>query len=486
MKRYKIISYVVLLCITSLYSCDDYLDVQPVGEFVPTTLNDYQLLLNGANDTGNAQSITNTGGTDPLILSSDNFEPINTTLGLVEDLSSPPQQLYSWDENLFNSQEIQVPLWNNSYQSIYIHNLIINGVDDVELKDDETEQDKAQLKAEAKVSRALTYFLLVNSFGKQYNEQTAATDLAVPIITEANTAQSYGQRNTVQEVYDLILDDILTSIDHLPERASIIERGHKGAAYALLARVYLQMENYNKAEEYATQAMAYQSLQTYEYGISGQALVNNYDRYLDEQFIFRILVPGPVLQRVDFINQQVGMEISDDMRQHIEDTDTRFITFYRNCAFRFTPVGPQIICDETIPYLTTGRQKLFFPDIGEMFIVRAESRIRLGNTEGGLADLNELRSHRLVNYTPLTFDDFNDSDDLLEFTLLERRKELFATGLRLFDLKRLNKDPRFAKTITHQMYGKTYTLPPNSPNYVLQIPASITQFNTSLQLNPRE
>jgi hypothetical protein len=55
--------------------------------------------------------------------------------------------------------------------------------------------------------------------------------------------------------------------------------------------------------------------------------------------------------------------------------------------------------------------------------------------------------------------------------ITERRKELPFTGsARWEDLRRLNKDPQFAKTLIRQLNGQNYTLAPNDPKYTLPIP----------------
>ena len=77
-----------------------------------------------------------------------------------------------------------------------------------------------------------------------------------------------------------------------------------------------------------------------------------------------------------------------------------------------------------------------------------------------------------------------DPDKLLQLILDERRRELMFKSMRWFDLKRLNKEPRFAKIITHVLQGVTYTLEPNSPHYVIPFPLKAINANPSIEQNP--
>jgi hypothetical protein len=68
-------------------------------------------------------------------------------------------------------------------------------------------------------------------------------------------------------------------------------------------------------------------------------------------------------------------------------------------------------------------------------------------------------------------------------SLDERRRELAFTGNRHIDLKRLNLDPRFAKTVTHTVDGVDYTLEPNSRRYMRELWPRATRFNPQWPLN---
>ncbi|MNR32241.1 hypothetical protein D3C85_1498060 [compost metagenome] len=57
-------------------------------------------------------------------------------------------------------------------------------------------------------------------------------------------------------------------------------------------------------------------------------------------------------------------------------------------------------------------------------------------------------------------------------------------GFRWFDLKRLNKEPEFAKTITHDFAGQTFTLAPNSDRYQMPFAPIYFEYAPNLQQNP--
>jgi hypothetical protein len=78
-----------------------------------------------------------------------------------------------------------------------------------------------------------------------------------------------------------------------------------------------------------------------------------------------------------------------------------------------------------------------------------------------------------------------DDDTALKLTLDERRREAMYNGLRWFDLKRLNKDPRFKKDLSREIEGETFTLPAGDNRYVLAFPRNILFFNEHITPNPR-
>src|SRR5690606_14171524 len=105
----------------------------------------------------------------------------------------------------------------------------------------------------------------------------------------------------------------------------------------------------------------------------------------------------------------------------------------------------------------------------EVYLIRAECRVRNGDVEGALEYLNALLEKRWLTGTfiPVAED---DPEVLLEIVLLERRKELVYRSLRWTDLRRLNRDVRFATTLTRTLDATEYSIGPGDPRYVYPIP----------------
>src|SRR5690606_16412989 len=116
-------------------------------------------------------------------------------------------------------------------------------------------ENEKKYVAEAKFIRALNYFYAVNLWAQPYKFTPDASHLGVPLVLTASDApfapENQVARNTVKEVYDQIIKDLTEAAQDLPvapETRSIYSvcRATQGAAQALLARLYLYMQDYNK------------------------------------------------------------------------------------------------------------------------------------------------------------------------------------------------------------------------------------------------
>ena len=127
----------------------------------------------------------------------------------------------------------------------------------------------------------------------------------------------------------------------------------------------------------------------------------------------------------------------------------------------------------------------------EVMLNLAEAYTRKNNevTSDALDLLNNLRRCRLTPkaYVEKTSADFPNAQALLKFIWEERRRELcFEEAMRFWDMRRQG-----MPEVKHEFYSsmtssKTFVLKQGSPNYLLPIPLSETEYNDGMTNNSRE
>ena len=145
--------------------------------------------------------------------------------------------------------------WTAMYKYINVANNVLASAENVPQTTDDEIAGVNYVKGQAHFLRAFYYFWLTNMYGQPYNPNTSATELGVPIKTTKEVEDIKFKRNTVKECYDQIVNDLLTAEKELYNAKSIrrksIYRADSVSAQMLLSRVYLYMQDWNKAAEYA-------------------------------------------------------------------------------------------------------------------------------------------------------------------------------------------------------------------------------------------
>lgn len=134
---------------------------------------------------------------------------------------------------------------------MFYTNIILDGLPDV---NSASPADARNVRGEALFYRAFAYFNLVQDFAKGYDPANAANDPGVVLRLRSDVNDKPG-RASVAQVYDQVLKDLAEAEALLPLTAPYQSRPVKAAAQALLARVYLQMGQYDKASAWATSAL---------------------------------------------------------------------------------------------------------------------------------------------------------------------------------------------------------------------------------------
>lgn len=150
-------------------------------------------------------------------------------------------------------------LWGYAY---FVISAVNNVMDNLEGKEtpDVTAQDLNNLKAECLFLRALSHFDLVRTYAQPYCFEAGAAHLGVPIVLKTDSSAKPA-RNTVKEVYDQIVADLLEAeslIDPSYVRAGVTDKTSVAslpAIQALLSRVYLYSENWQGAADYANKVI---------------------------------------------------------------------------------------------------------------------------------------------------------------------------------------------------------------------------------------
>ncbi|MBC9932884.1 RagB/SusD family nutrient uptake outer membrane protein [Chitinophaga qingshengii] len=442
-------------------SCNKFMDVTPKRKFIPKTVADLELFLNDVL-LADASYAYNEVMTDDLAI---------IDAYLVADTRNT--RSYLWRRELLKVTEDDSE-WNNMYKYIYNCNLVLANLSTAT---DGTVADVNRMTAEAKIHRAYFYFNLVNLYGADYRAVSASTDPGVPVLLvpdlEAKTT-----RASVQTVYDQILKDLhdALAISELPVTGRTYVHPGKAAANALLARVYLYMGNYAGAQQAAEAALALNSTlldyNTFSFrnplipanGINGKPLPENN--------------PENLFSKTNGGNGTLArFMINPDLLSILGEKDLRYIYTFS----RLDSKGKPITSPYPEYYVNSVNYSIGVP---EMMLIKAECLARNNHPVEAVALLNILRQKRFkpADYTELTA---ATNDAALDLVLRERRLELLYHGLRWFDLKRLNRDPRFQKTLTRVVQNTTYTLPPNDPRYVLPIAPKIIGINPGILQNPR-
>lgn len=445
----------------ALNSCgEEFLDIRRnANQVVPQTIADYQAILD-------VNSIMNNAPTHILgIIGSDEYYIRD---GILEGLGQPYQRnAYVWAGDVYEGEEVND--WNRAYQRILYANMAL----DVRKITPEPSEIEAwnNVVGSALFFRALNHYQLAQLFIKPFDPLTAGQDRSLPLKLDYDVSER-GPIQSTETYYVQIISDLKEAIDLLPHYSENTFRPNKAAVCALLVRCYLQMQRYEEAIEAANFGL----------GISGDLLDYNgldlnvaYTFPMDNgmsnpEVLFSCILAGQSIMteaRFNVDSVLYGNYAGNDLRKKAYFTqtpDSRIL--YKGSYSGYPSSNP-------FTGLTTS----------EVLLSRSECYARIGDTGNALVDLNELLRHRYerADFEPVAV---SNPDEALRIILLERRKELYMRGVRWEDLRRLNKDPRFATTLVREIDGRRYELPPLDPKWTWSIPANEVEL-TGIEQNPR-
>lgn len=311
-------------------------------------------------------------------------------------------------------------VWNIPYNIIYSANALIEGIETTTTLPEEL---KKQLRGEALFIRGFCHFHLVNAFGDVPYVKT--TDYSINISVK---------RMASSQVYDNILADLLEAKSLLGNEYIDSERVRPNSlvASALLARVYLYMDDWANAE------------------LESSRLINNTSLFLLDNDITNVFLKDSPSTIWQFKPLNEG-----------DNTAEANVYVITSGPPTIAALNPDLVADmeegdlrrtNWIGEVSDGSQTWYFPfkykewsntgssleyskvfRLAEQYLIRAEAGAMTGNISGAQQDLNMVRARAgLPNTTAST------SEQLRDAIHSERRFELFTEfGHRWFDLRRI-------------------------------------------------
>mgnify|MGYP002523628670 CR=1 FL=1 len=423
-------------------SCDNYLDIQPVGKVIPNTLAEYRALLT---------TVYNTKLNDKAVTE------LRTDIAQVNSVSSS-QNTYG-DIQIWNDLSPKAGtrdfVWDSYYTNIYYANAVIDKKDEIT---EGTPEGVNQLVGEAYLIRAYMHFILVNLYGQPYTLQGAPDTKAVPIKWDLDL-EGVPTRSTVKEVYEAILSDIASARGLINQKEWESQYSYRFSTLsvdAMEARVRLYMGSWQEAYDAAERVLAAKP-DLEDLNAADAKLPNDYQsaEMITAYEYFSDDVTSALVMAPAFIQKyQAGKDLRLD-KYFSKNKDGEYLSAKSgssqyNCTFRN----------------------------GEMYLTAAEAAAHLNKLPEARTRLLQLMQKR---YTPAGYAEKENTvkamnqTDLLTEILTERALELAVEGHRWFDLRRTTR-PKIQKTVG----GKTYVLEENDSRYTLRIPQAAIDANPGL------
>ena len=478
-----IYSLFVLLTMTTV-GCDNYIDITPKGAVTVDSAQQYYELI--------ATPMRAYYPSSFILLSDDQWVKESEILGF-ESISADGIN-FTFNEKADRTILPDNNLYENIYSFILRSNLVIDNVD----KGQGSQELKTLAKAEARTFRAFDHFLAVNTFAKAYNPETAASDGGVCIMDRYDL-EATPVKSTVAEVYNFIINELEQAVPLLEEKPVNIYHPNRAFGYALLAKVYLFHRDWAKAQEAAEQSLKLNS-QLADYNLindaGGTARYKNFAKDGNPEVLsYHWMAGWGGGEQVCLYHY--GM-ISPELKSLFEANDLRYSLFLRDTGTSITSWfdsgsgaaiwTPAITNLDRFTYMSVGLRT------AEVYLIMAEALARQNNLTEAANYVSQLRDKRIKGGNghvdaPAT------QVEMVKMIIDERRKELLFGFNRFFDLKRLNIEPAYQKTITRVFPvlniseahpQQTYTLKPDSRLYVIPFPHSARDKNPNLTLNTDE
>lgn len=440
-KHYKLCMCACVLLVMS--ACDNLLDEKTdIKMVVPKGMDDAELLVNDFTTMNVGFPVAGEVSGESYYVPDAVFEG---------SLNKEQQDFYTWADEIY----FTTTGWQKAYKAVFNANMTLELLEGLPT---EKEQDKwNKLAGASYFYRAFAFSQLAEVFCMGYNESTATSEMGIPLRLDPGVDKP-SQRGSLKETYEQVLKDYKTAIRLLPKDELIIGRPNRAAAYAGAARAYLNMSAYEQAYAYADSSL---QLRPDLLNFNDLKVTDELPIPKNSKEVLFVALSEPA-GSMSFVNNVVVKSLYDSYGPN----DTRLGIYFQARDAQQTAFRYKANYDQSKAQLFVGLTS------SEMYLIKAEAAVRIGKTNEALTALNALLLKRYKSnaFTAVTED---DPAKLLSLILQEREKELLFRGRRWADLKRLNQDPKFQKTLTRSIRDKIYKLEPNSLRYAVRIPEPV-------------
>lgn len=343
--------------------------------------------------------------------------------------------------------------WRNIYFAIGRCNDALEGIPQV--TDPSIDSKRSQLMGEAYFLRAWAYLMMVHWYG------------SIPVITESTKSMSqdiYPSRQPVDVVYDQIIADLMEAEKSLNATMPNKYRATKGAAKAMLARVYLNRIGVNgttaaQKQDYYQKALA----KCEEVMADPQYKLVDGDKYADiftvgkqntSESIFELSFRPNISQEGNGLDNETVPAAGNSYRTI---PDPKLIAaFTASIGDKRKDINIATFNGKTYnkkycagdPSITSNRRlqdcNVIILRLADVVLMRAEALVELNRSNEAIPYLNQIRSRAGLQPTTAT----SQSD--VRFAIEnERYLELCFEGNRWFDLVRTGRAQAIIPELTN-------------------------------------
>ena len=420
---------------------------------VPASLEDAEALLNDRASMNSAYSPIPEAAADNYYLEKANFDGFTNVA---------EKNIYIWQAQL----DVNYTNWQASYRVVAIANQVMDILSGLNRNDNTTKYDL--IKGQALFFKAFAYQQIADAFTLPYNKDTSSSLLGI-VLRNSPNVDEISYRADLESSYAEIKKLLLQAIDLLPAQAAVKTLPSKAAAYALLTRVALIMQDWSLAKDAAQECLAINS-ELIDYNQLNSASLTPFESFNKEVLFHAVTAANVTLTpSICFVDTVLYSSYNDnDLR--------KVIYFSKESSAEAVFKGKFDGAQNSFSFCGLSKD--------EVYLILAEASARTGKLDLGLQTLNTLLRKRWIkdSYADIKNEGALES---MQTILDERRKSLILRNTRWMDIKRLSIEKEYAVELKRKLGDQTYMLPAGDLRFAFLIPIRVVNLTNTIQQNSR-